>query len=250
MRIEDFFTEHSSVAVAFSGGVDSSVLLMLAKRYAGRVKAYYVKSQFQPQFEYEDALAVAGLLDAGLEVIECDVFSDAEVTANPADRCYYCKKNVFGLITAAARRDGFSVVIDGTNASDDISDRPGVKALKEYGVLSPLRECGLTKQDVRRIAADGGLPVSEKPSYACLATRIPSGTRITAELLSKTEAAENALRGMGFKNFRVRYSAGAAALAFGRKDLPLFYENRDAVFSALAPYYDNICPEIKERSDD
>lgn len=250
MRIEDFFREHKDVAAAFSGGVDSSVLLLLAKRYASRVKAYYVKSQFQPRFEYEDAVSVAQMLDVEMELIEHDVLSDAKVTANPQNRCYYCKKSIFGVITAAARRDGFQTVIDGTNASDDISDRPGYKALGELSVLSPLRKCGLTKRDIRLIATENSLPVSDKPSYACLATRIPSGTRITVHLLSKTEAAENALRGMGFKNFRVRCFGEGAALEFGRKELLLFRENKDAVFSALTPYYSNICPDIKERPDD
>ncbi len=250
MTIENFFQLHNNTAVAFSGGVDSAVLLFFAKAYARNVKAYYVRSQFQPAFEYEDALKVAEILDTDLEVIEVDVLSDSEIVKNPANRCYLCKKRIFGAIKNAAARDGFETVVDGTNASDDINDRPGFKALKELGVISPLRECGYTKKEIRIIAEENSLPVFDKPSYACLATRIPTGTRITSELLEKTEKAENLLMKEGFRNFRIRYSDGDARLELGKKEAEMFNKNKEKIISLLTAYYGSVYLDSRERTDE
>ncbi len=136
MNLQEFFVENNKVAVAFSGGVDSSYLLYAAKKYGADVRAYYVKSAFQPLFEYEDAMKLVSDLDAmglhvELTVLEVDVLGNDTVTANPSNRCYFCKQVIFGNIIEAAVRDGYEVLLDGTNASDDASDRPGMKALEE-----------------------------------------------------------------------------------------------------------------------
>ncbi len=250
MTEKEFFKENKNVAVAFSGGVDSSVLLLLAKRYCENVKAYFVKSSFQPEFEYEDALAVTRLLDVETEVIRVDVLSDKDIVKNPDIRCYYCKKRIFEAICKAAEKDGFNTVLEGTNASDDISDRPGFAALKEMGILSPLREFGYTKKQIRTIARENRLPVADKPSYACLATRIPTGIVITKEILEKTEKAEGCLRNIGFKNFRLRYLDGAAKLELGEKEFELLYKNRERVTTILSPYYENVYIDLRERADE
>ena len=249
-QIKDFFQKHSEVAVAFSGGVDSAVLLLLAVRYARRVKAYYVQSQFQPQFEREDAARTAALLQAEIEIIPVDILSFDSVVANPDNRCYYCKKAIFDSITAHAARDGFSVVLDGTNASDDLGDRPGYRALQELAVLSPLKLCGYTKAQIRRLAAQHRLPVADKPSYACLATRIPTGTAIRAEILQTTEAAENALRAMGFRNFRVRYCDGDAKLELCASDFARLPSMREQICAALKNDYRHIYLDLKEKTDE
>ena len=250
MDIKTFFKENSEAAIAFSGGVDSAVLLALAKKYAMRVRAYYVKSQFQPQFELDDAVEISRLLNADLEIIPLDVLSDKEVTDNPQNRCYYCKKQVFSQIIRHARADGFGIILDGTNASDDIGDRPGFAALGELGVASPLRLCGYTKADIRALAREYGLPVADKPSYACLATRIPTGTKITAELLSKTEAAEGLLRKADYKNFRVRCHGDTAVLELSRTDRSLYSRTKDRTNSLLSPYYATVELSDKERADE
>ena len=177
MTLEEFFEEHPKIALAFSGGVDSSYLLYAASRCGADVAAYYVKSQFQPEFELRDAIELAHKLGVRMRLIEQDIVSCAEVTANPPDRCYYCKKHIMGAIRERSCADGYALIIDGTNASDDISDRPGYKALGEEGILSPLRICGLTKAEIRRLSHEAGLPTWDKPAYACLATRIASGSR-------------------------------------------------------------------------
>ena len=138
-----------------------------------------MKSAFQPQFEADDALRLARELGASVTVLRADVLADARVAANPSDRCYFCKKIILSAIRAQAEKDGYDVLLDGTNASDDIADRPGWKALQEEGVLSPLRLCGLKKADVRRLSKEAGLFTASKPAYACLATRIPCGEAIT-----------------------------------------------------------------------
>ena len=138
-KLKGFFHENPEVAVAFSGGVDSSYLLYAARQTARRVKAYIVKSSFQPQFELDDALRLAKELNVDTEVIEVDVLSDQDVVSNPPRRCYYCKKRLFSAILEHAANDGFRLVLDGTNASDDAGDRPGMVALRELSVESPLR---------------------------------------------------------------------------------------------------------------
>ena len=204
MTIVEFFWEVPEAAVAFSGGVDSAALLALAVRHARRTKAYFVRTPFQPSFELQDAEDTARRLGAALQVIDYDILAVPAVAGNPPDRCYHCKRFLFTALLAAAKADGFPVVLDGSNASDDAGDRPGMRALRELAVLSPLRECGLTKADVRRIAREAGLTVWDKPSYACLATRIPAGTAITAADLGRVERGEQALAGLGFRDFRLR----------------------------------------------
>lgn len=250
MEISEFFEKNKKVAVAFSGGVDSSVLLALALKNAQSVAAYYVKTQFQPEFELRDAVKIADILGAELKIIDFDILSDSDVVKNPADRCYYCKKNILKCITETARADGFDIILDGTNASDDVNDRPGYKALRENGVLSPLRECGYTKEMIRSFARDFGLSVADKPSYACLATRIPTGTPITGELLSLTERNEDYLRSLGFKNFRIRYNGKAARLEMGKNEFCLLFKNREEIYKKLSDEYSDVYLDLRERADE
>lgn len=194
--------------MAFSGGVDSAWLLHEAVRYARRCTAYFVKSAFQPAFELRDAEETAAILGAELRVLELDALADPTVAANPTDRCYYCKRHIFTAIAQAAGEDGYTVLLDGTNASDNASDRPGMRALTELSVHSPLRLCGVTKALARQGAKKAGLPVWDKPSYACLATRIPTGTAITLADLQRVERGEGALMDMGLTDFRLRLRDG------------------------------------------
>jgi len=191
MTLCEFFQMHPQVALAFSGGVDSAYLLYAAINCGAKVRAYYVKSAFQPRFELDDARRLAVELGADMEVLDVDVLNNPQITANPADRCYHCKHSIFEAIIKVAAEDGFSVLVDGTNASDDAGARPGMRALRELSVRSPLRECGLTKAEVRRLSKAAGLFTWDKPAYACLATRIPTGVEITGEMLQRTETAES-----------------------------------------------------------
>lgn len=212
MQLSEFFTEYPEVAIAFSGGVDSAYLLYAAKKYAVKCCTYYVKTAFQPEFELKDAIRLAKELDAELKIIEMDVLSFKAVTDNPQNRCYYCKQQIFGQIITKAKEDGYRIILDGTNASDDADDRPGMKALKELKVLSPLRMCGLTKAKIREKSKEAGLFTWDKPAYACLATRIPAGETITKEKLENIEKAENFLFKEGFTDFRVRTVEGHARI--------------------------------------
>lgn len=181
--IQVFFTDHPRVALAFSGGCDSSYLLACALACKAEVKAFLVQSQFQYAFELDDAKRVAQSLGASFEVLDVDVLADESIAANPADRCYFCKRRIFGAILDRAQLMGIEELIDGTNATDDPARRPGFRALKEYGVLSPLRIAGLSKDDIRFLSRKAGLLTADKPNYSCLATRIPEGVRIEEEAL-------------------------------------------------------------------
>ena len=247
MTLQEFFKAQPNVALAFSGGVDSAYLLYAAVANGANVTAYYVKTPFQPQFEYDDAVKLATDLGAEMKTIHLDVLQDKNVVANPANRCYYCKKRIFSAILAAAREDGFSIVIDGTNASDDASDRPGMVALQELQVRSPLREAGLTKAEIRRLSKEAGLFTHDKPAYACLATRIPAGTRITPELLKKTEICEEYLKNMGFSDFRIRYFEGSARLQLPKAQIPALLEKRAEVLAFLKQYYPAVLLDMEVR---
>ena len=247
MDLKAFFKLHPKAALAFSGGVDSAYLLYAAKQCGAEVRAYYVKSAFQPQFELEDARRLAKDVHADLKILEVDVLSDSQVTANPPDRCYHCKKVIFSAIAQAAREDGFTTILDGTNASDDAGDRPGMRALQELSVLSPLRVCGLTKPEIRRLSKEAGLFTRDKPAYACLATRIPTGTAITADHLERTEAAENYLFSLGFTDFRVRLQGDAAKLQVPAAQLTKVLEKRDMMLSELKKWYGTVLLDLEVR---
>ena len=157
MDLNEFFKEHNKVALAFSGGADSSYLLYAAIKSGAQVCAYYVNAAFQPQFELDDAMRLAKQLNADMKVLTADVLSNETVVKNPSDRCYHCKNVIFNMILAEAKKDGFTVLMDGTNASDAEDDRPGMRALRELCVYSPLRICGLTKTEIRRRSKEAGL---------------------------------------------------------------------------------------------
>ena len=254
-RLRSFFRQEERFALAFSGGVDSSYLLYAGLAAGADLRAFYVKTAFQPEFEYRDALKLSGELasrfpGAGAEfltVLRADILSVPAVTKNPTDRCYYCKQAIFGNILLAAKEAGCTLVLDGTNASDDASDRPGMKALSELSVRSPLRECGLTKADIRALSKEAGLFTWDKPSYACLATRVPAGTKITEEILEKTESAEDYLFSLGFTDFRVRYRAGGALLQVKEAQLPLLFEKREEVLAELKKHYKEVMLDLKTR---
>ena len=247
MNLSQFWKENPKAAIAFSGGVDSAYLLYSATQSGAKVKAYYAKTAFQPAFELEDAKKLANQLGAEMEILSIDVLSVPHVAENPKNRCYYCKTAIFSAISAAAKADGFDLLLDGTNASDEASDRPGMQALKELSVRSPLRECGLTKKEIRRLSKEAGLFTYDKPAYACLATRIPTGDTITPEKLSRTEEAEAYLHSLGLRDFRVRTLGDSARIQVTESDLETVLKNRKAIVSHLKALYSGVMLDLEVR---
>lgn len=247
VTLEEFFAAAPEVAIAFSGGVDSAYLLYAAMRHARRVQAYTVQSAFQPCFELEDARRLAAQLGAPLTIVPLDVLAVPGVAENGADRCYHCKRAVLAAVLQAARCDGFSVLCDGTNADDDAADRPGMRALAELDVRSPLRDCGLTKASIRQASRDAGLFTWDKPAYACLATRQATGEPLTTSSLAATEAAESALAALGFRDFRVRAAHGHARIQVPETQLAQVLSQRTAILAALRPLYHSVSLDLEVR---
>ncbi len=245
--LKAFFEENPAAAVAFSGGVDSAYLLSQAARYARDCTAYFVKTAFQPAFEREDAERLAAELGARLRVLELDLTAAPEVLANPPERCYLCKRRVFGAILAAAAEDGYSLVLDGSNLDDDPAQRPGMRALRELQVRSPLREAGLTKAEIRRLSREAGLFTWNKPSYSCLATRIPTGTGITLPMLEKIERGELAMMELGFSGFRLRWRPGGAKIELSAEQLPLALEKRETLLALLGGEFPELTLDLRPR---
>lgn len=247
MTLEEFFKEYHKAAIGFSGGVDSSYLLYAASRCHADVTAYYVKTPFQPAFELEDARRIAAETGARLKILEYDILQDAQVTANPPNRCYYCKTKIFSAICRAARADGYELVLDGTNASDDPGDRPGNRALHELGVLSPLAMCGLTKTEVRRRSKEAGLFTWDKPSYACLATRIPADVPIRQEMLTRIEKGEDLLRQEGFTDCRLRWRDGAALIQVPEEQIKQVVQKRKTLLQQLQEWFPQVSLDLQGR---
>lgn len=247
MTLQAFFQANPRAALAFSGGVDSAYLLWAGRHWGCDLTAYYVRTAFQPEFEYEDARRLAEEVGVPLRVVEADILSVPLAAANGPDRCYHCKRALFALLWEAARRDGHTLLLDGTNASDDAGDRPGLRALRELEVRSPLRECGLTKAEIRAQSKKAGLFTWNKPAYACLATRIPTGTTITAGDLERVEAAEGALFALGFTDFRVRLLSGAARIQLPADQWDRASEQREAIRKALSPRFDAVLLDLETR---
>ena len=247
MTLEQFFQENPRCALGFSGGVDSAYLLYAGVKAGADIRPYFIKTAFQPAFELADAQKLAAGLGVEVAVLELDALADPKVAANPADRCYYCKQNLFRTLKDRAVADGYPVLLDGTNASDEAGDRPGMRALAELSVRSPLRECGLTKAEIRARSREAGLFTWDKPAYACLATRVPAGETITVDILARVEGAEDALFRLGYTDFRVRMFHGAARLQLPRGQMERAVREAETIQAALKPYFTPILLDLEGR---
>jgi pyridinium-3,5-biscarboxylic acid mononucleotide sulfurtransferase len=223
-----------SALVAYSGGVDSALLLALAREALGkRAVAFTAVSPAVPPDELEAARALAK--DLGAEHLEraSAELHDPDYARNPVDRCYFCKTELYDLARAEARSRGLAAVVCGTNA-DELKDyRPGLKAAEEHGVVQPLAEAGLTKAEIRVLSRELGLPTWDKPQQPCLSSRIPYGTEVTRERLDQLARAEMALRRLGLREFRVRWHGDVARIEVADPELPRLLEARAEAARAL-----------------
>ena len=236
-RLRELIKGYGRVALGFSGGVDSTLLLRVALDVLGaeNVLPVIADSPSLPRSEFAEALRLAEGLGAACTVIHPDELSDPNYVANPADRCYFCKKHLFRNIAEAAAAKGFGAVLDGNNADDAGDYRPGRRAAQELGVKSPLLEAGLTKSEIRVLSARAGLSTAEKPAMACLASRIPYGMPVTAEVLAQVERAEEALQTNGFAQCRVRHHGEVARIEVPGAELPRLLDSgvREAVVRGI-----------------
>lgn len=220
-RLRGILTGYQSVLIAFSGGVDSAYLAIAAAAALGdRALAVTADSPSYPDTHRQLALSIARDFGFPHEVIHTAELDRPEYRANPADRCYYCKDELYGQLAAIARARGMAVVVDGNNADDRGDYRPGRQAAREHGVKSPLDEAELTKDDIRELARAAGLASWDEPASACLSSRIPYGHEVTDERLRQIERAESVLRNLGFRIFRVRHHDDTARLEIARAEMP------------------------------
>lgn len=210
-----------SLVVAYSGGVDSAYLAYAASRVLGQqALAVTADSPSYPERHRAMALAIASDFALRHEVIRTDELDRPEYRANATDRCYFCKHELYTKLTAIARSRGFAAVADGSNADDRGDYRPGRRAAREFGVVSPLDEAGLSKPDIRALSHAAGLPTWDEPASACLSSRIPYFSEVTDAKLRQIESAEAALRALGFRVLRVRHHDDIARIELGRDEMP------------------------------
>jgi uncharacterized protein len=235
-HLERILASLESAVVAFSGGVDSSLLLAVSVRVLGaRVLAVTATSETYPERELLEARSLAAQLGARHREVVSEELDIPEFKDNPRNRCYYCKKELFAKMREIADQEGLAHVLDGTNLDDRSDHRPGRQAAEELGVRSPLEEAGFTKADIRALSRHLGLPSWDKPAFACLSSRFPYGTAITSERVGKVGKAEEALRGLGFRVLRVRYHDTVARLELGPKEFAM----------AIGPLRDDVCRLVR-----
>jgi len=223
-----------SVLVAYSGGVDSTLLAVASHAVLGDATlAVLATSDTYPESEVAHARRIARDLGLRLHEVDTHELTDPRFRANPADRCYYCKGELFGLLRTVADTRGMKHVADGSNADDLGDHRPGRRAAREFGVVSPLQDAGMSKSDVREVSRMLGLPTWDKPSMACLASRFPYGDEITEERLQRVAVAEEGLRALGLRQFRVRSHGDVARLEVDPDEMDGAWELRERVAEAL-----------------
>lgn len=237
-RLRNVLRTLGSVVIGYSGGVDSAYLLDVATEVLGRERALgiFVASEFTTKEDEDHALALAEGRNLRVLVLR-ESLNQGEVAENGENRCYHCKKRIFSRIVEVAEKEGFSFVADGTNVDDLADVRPGLLALKELHVVSPLLEAGYHKEDVRQFSKERGLDTWNLPSAACLASRIPMGNRITSEELSKVKKAEKVLKDAGLQGIRVRSHGDIARIEMSCEDFPFFLgRERKKVVAAIKAF--------------
>lgn len=235
-RILDKLTKENT-AVAFSGGVDSSLLLKLlcikAKSRGTLVYAIAAHTELHPSGDLEIAKRVAEESGAAFTVLKLQELKEADIANNPVDRCYRCKKLLFKEIKRKAEELGAKILIEGTNLDDTKVYRPGLKAIEELGIKSPLKDAGFTKKEIRKLAATYDISVADRPSTPCLATRFPYGAVLSLEKMKKVEQGEAFLRELGLYNVRLRVHGETARIEVDEKDMPKLLESRKEVVEFL-----------------
>ncbi len=234
-KLEETIKRYKSAIVAYSGGVDSSLLLFLTFKYLGKdnVLALIADSETYPEREKREAIQFCKNYGINYEVLYTEELKDERFAKNPVDRCYFCKTHLFSSAKKIKEKNGFDVIFEGSNV-DDIKDyRPGRMAVEEHGIISPLLLAGFDKKDIRELSKKYGLLTYNKPSKACLASRIPYGVRIDANILKKIDESEAFLESLGFSGVRVRIHGEIARIEVDEKDMESLLEKREEIVEHL-----------------